>query len=114
MTDVTRILSDIERGDPKAAEQLLPLVYDELRALAAQKLVSEKPGSDAPGHNMAPRGLHEARRGCWWYTPLESPPPGAGQPLHRVWRGKLGHRQSTKYESRPFPDHVPGSSRSLQ
>ena len=35
MTDVTRILLDIEQGDPKAAEQLLPLVYDELRKLAA-------------------------------------------------------------------------------
>jgi RNA polymerase sigma factor (TIGR02999 family) len=44
MTDVTRILSDIEQGDPKAADQLLPLVYDELRKLAAQKLAQEKPG----------------------------------------------------------------------
>jgi RNA polymerase sigma factor (TIGR02999 family) len=44
MTDVTRILSAIERGDPKAAEQLLPLVYAELRKLAAQKLAHEKPG----------------------------------------------------------------------
>src|SRR5437588_3467801 len=44
MTDVTRILSAIERGDPAAAEQLLPLVYDELRQLAAQKLAQEKPG----------------------------------------------------------------------
>ncbi len=44
MTDVTRILSAIEQGDPHAAEQLLPLVYDELRKLAAQKLAQEKPG----------------------------------------------------------------------
>jgi len=44
MTDVTRILSAIEQGDPTAAEQLLPLVYDELRKLAAQKLGREKPG----------------------------------------------------------------------
>jgi RNA polymerase sigma factor (TIGR02999 family) len=44
MTDVTRILSAIEQGDPHAAEQLLPLVYDELRKLAAQKLVQEAPG----------------------------------------------------------------------
>ena len=41
---VTRILSVIERGDPQAAEQLLPLVYDELRELAARKLAREKPG----------------------------------------------------------------------
>jgi RNA polymerase sigma factor (TIGR02999 family) len=44
MSDVTRILSAIEQGDPHAAEQLLPLLYDELRKLAAQKLAQEKPG----------------------------------------------------------------------
>ena len=44
MSDVTRILSAIEEGDPQAAEQILPLVYDELRRLAAQKLAQEKPG----------------------------------------------------------------------
>jgi RNA polymerase sigma factor (TIGR02999 family) len=44
MNDVTRILSAIEQGDPKAAEQLLPLVYDELRKLAARRLAHEKPG----------------------------------------------------------------------
>jgi len=44
MSDVTRILSQIEQGDPQAAEKLLPLVYDELRKLAASKLAQEKPG----------------------------------------------------------------------
>jgi RNA polymerase sigma factor (TIGR02999 family) len=44
MNEVTRVLSAIEGGDPRAAEQLLPLVYDELRKLAAQKLAQEKPG----------------------------------------------------------------------
>jgi RNA polymerase sigma factor (TIGR02999 family) len=44
MSDVTHILSAIERGNPSAADQLLPLVYDELRRLAAQKLTQEKPG----------------------------------------------------------------------
>jgi len=44
MSDVTRILSAIEQGDPQAAEQLLPLVYEELRRLAAQRLALEKPG----------------------------------------------------------------------
>jgi RNA polymerase sigma factor (TIGR02999 family) len=44
MNEVTRILSAINEGDPDAAEQLLPLVYDELRKLAAQKLAQEKPG----------------------------------------------------------------------
>ncbi|HMC10347.1 MAG TPA: ECF-type sigma factor [Pirellulaceae bacterium] len=44
MSDVTRILSQIEQGDPQAAEQLLPLVYDELRKLATAKLAQENPG----------------------------------------------------------------------
>ncbi len=47
MSDVTQILSTIEQGDPRAAEQLLPLVYDELRQLAAQK-----PAQDAPGQTL--------------------------------------------------------------
>ena len=44
MSEITRILCEIEGGDPHAAEQLLPLVYDELRQLAAQRLAQEKPG----------------------------------------------------------------------
>src|SRR5207248_2752205 len=44
MSEVTRVLSAIEEGDPHAAEQLLPLVYQELRQLAAQRLAQEKPG----------------------------------------------------------------------
>jgi len=44
MNEVTRILSAIDQGDPRAAEQLFPLVYDELRKLATQKLAQEKPG----------------------------------------------------------------------
>src|SRR5215470_13820776 len=56
MSEVTHILSAIEQGDPRAAEQLLPLVYDELRQLAAQKLASEK-----PGQTLQPTALvHEA------------------------------------------------------
>jgi RNA polymerase sigma factor (TIGR02999 family) len=56
MTDVTRILLDIEQGDTKAAEQLLPLVYEELRTLAARKLAHEK-----PGQTLQPTALvHEA------------------------------------------------------
>ena len=43
MTDATRILYAVEQGDPTAAEHILPLVYDELRKLAAQKLTQEKP-----------------------------------------------------------------------
>lgn len=44
MSDVTHILSRIESGDPSAAEILLPLVYEELRKLAAARLAQEKPG----------------------------------------------------------------------
>jgi len=56
MDEVTRILSAIERGDEQAAEQLLPLVYDELRKLAAQKLAQEKPGQTL----QATAWVHEA------------------------------------------------------
>jgi RNA polymerase sigma factor (TIGR02999 family) len=56
MSDVTRILSQVESGDPKAAEQLLPLVYDELRRLAARELCRE-----AVGNTLQPTALvHEA------------------------------------------------------
>src|SRR5262245_3091427 len=56
MSEVTRVLSAIEQGDPRAAEQLLPLVYDELRQLAAQNLAQEK-----PGHTLEATALvHEA------------------------------------------------------
>jgi RNA polymerase sigma factor (TIGR02999 family) len=56
MSEVTRILSAIEQGDPSAAEQLLPLVYDELRRLAAAQLAQEK-----PGQTLQPTALvHEA------------------------------------------------------
>src|SRR5262245_20673877 len=56
MSEVTRILSAIEQGDPSAAAQLLPLVYDELRQLAAHKLAQE-----TPGQTLQPTALvHEA------------------------------------------------------
>src|SRR5262245_18399785 len=56
MSEVTRILSAIEQGDPSAAEQLLPLVYEELRKLAAAKLAKEK-----AGQTLQPTALvHEA------------------------------------------------------
>src|SRR5262245_17771089 len=56
MTGVTHILSAIEQGDPSAAEQLLPLVYDELRKLASARLAQEQ-----PGHTLQATALvHEA------------------------------------------------------
>jgi RNA polymerase sigma factor (TIGR02999 family) len=56
MTEITRILSAIEAGEPQAAGQLLPLVYEELRALAAQRLVHEKPGQTLQATGL----VHEA------------------------------------------------------
>jgi DNA-directed RNA polymerase specialized sigma24 family protein len=56
MSDVTQILNAIDAGDPKAAEQFLPLVYDELRKLAAQKLAHEKPGPTLDASGL----VHEA------------------------------------------------------
>ena len=74
MSEVTRILSAAEPGDPRAAAQLLPLVYQELRKLAAARLASE-----APGHGLQPTALvHEA------YLRLV----GGGADIH--WNGR-GH-----------------------
>jgi RNA polymerase sigma factor (TIGR02999 family) len=56
MTDVTRILSAIEQGDPQASEQLLPLVYEELRRLAAKKMAQENPGQTLQATGL----VHEA------------------------------------------------------
>src|SRR5437660_1139145 len=64
MSEVTRILSAIEQGDPHAAQQLLPLVYDELRKLAAAKLAQEKPGQTLQATAL----VHEA------YLRLVTPP----------------------------------------
>lgn len=74
MTDVTRILSAIEKGDPNAVEQLLPLVYNELRRLAAQRLAQERPGQTLQATAL----VHEA------YLRLV----GAGPDQH--WSGR-GH-----------------------
>ena len=69
MTQVTQILSAIEQGDPSAAEQLLPLVYDELRQLAARKLAQEKPGqtleATALVHEAYLRLVGADRTGRW-------------------------------------------------
>jgi len=83
MSDVTRILSQIDAGDPRAAEQLLPLVYDELRKLAAAKLAQEK-----PGHTLQATALvHEA------WLQLVGADTGAkvdGQGRSSHWNGR-GH-----------------------
>jgi RNA polymerase sigma factor (TIGR02999 family) len=81
MSDVTRILSAIEQGDPSAAEQLLPLVYEELRKLAAAKLAQEKPGQTLQATAL----VHEA------YLRLVASPgaPGSASP-DQHWNSR-GH-----------------------
>ena len=74
MSDITQVLMALEQGDPRAGEQLLPLVYDELRRLAAQKLIQEKPGQTLDATAL----VHEA------YLRLV----GAEQAQH--WNGR-GH-----------------------
>ncbi|HMF12365.1 MAG TPA: sigma-70 family RNA polymerase sigma factor [Gemmataceae bacterium] len=80
MSEVTRILSSIEQGDPHAAAQLLPLVYDELRKLAAQKLAHEKPGQTLQATAL----VHEA------YLRLVASTEGESGVSEPKWQGK-GH-----------------------
>ncbi len=69
MSDFTQILAAIEQGDPTAAEQLLPLVYDELRKLAAARLAQEKPGqtlqATALVHEAYLRLVHDGQERDW-------------------------------------------------
>src|SRR4051794_7281926 len=69
MNDVTRLLSAIEHGDPQAAEALLPLIYEELRKLAAQRLAQEKPGqtlqATALVHDAYPKLVEGEVAGRW-------------------------------------------------
>ena len=101
MSDVTRILSAIEQGDPHAAEQLLPLVYDELRKLAAQRLAQEKPGQTLQATALVheaylrlvgrragpaleqPRPLLRRRRRGHAPHPRRARPPQAGRQARR-------------------------------
>jgi RNA polymerase sigma factor (TIGR02999 family) len=85
MSDVTRILSALEHGDPHAAEQLLPLVYDELRKLAAEKLAREQPGQTLQATAL----VHEV------YLRLVG---GEGQDSSPAWDGR-GHFFAAAAES---------------
>jgi hypothetical protein len=91
MPDVTQILSAIEAGDPKAAAELLPLVYDELRKLAAARLADEK-----PGQTLQPTALvHEAylRRtgtGGGTFSPRLLKPCAASSSRRRAGRVECG------------------------
>jgi RNA polymerase sigma factor (TIGR02999 family) len=98
MSEVTRILSALEEGDPHAAEQLLPLVYSELRRLAAQKLAHEKPGQTLQATAL----VHEA------YLRLLGPDDGhwenrrhffaaAAEALRRILIENARRKQRTKH-----------------
>jgi RNA polymerase sigma factor (TIGR02999 family) len=79
MSEVSHILNAIEQGDPHAAEQLLPLVYDELRKLAAQKLAQEAPGQTLQATDL----VHEA------YLRLVKPAGGSRVPSEEQhWAGR--------------------------
>jgi hypothetical protein len=77
MSEVTRSLSAIEHGEPSAAGQLLPLVYDELRRLAAAKLAQEKPGRRFRRRDSCMRPICGWWRGAayWKATTLTRPGP---------------------------------------
>src|SRR5262245_28123949 len=96
MSDVTHILSQIDAGDPRAAEQLLPLVYDELRKLAAAKLGRENPGQTLQATAL----VHEA------YLRL------VGGAVGNALRGvpEVDHHESGVGESSP-PQPAPGPGR---
>ncbi len=98
MSDVTRILNAIERGDAKATDELLPLVYEELRLLAAQKLAHEKPGQTLQATAL----VHEA------YIRLVGDQPqswenqahffaAAAEAMRRILVERARHRHSMKH-----------------
>src|SRR6266571_4145942 len=104
MSDVTHILSAIDQGDPNAAEKLLPLVYEELRKLAAQKLTQEKPGQTlqatalvheaylrlvASGDASAPRAQHWDSRGHFFAAAAEA--------MRRILVDKARRKQRHKH-----------------
>lgn len=98
MTEVTQILSAIEGGDPQAAEQLLPLIYDELRRIAARKMAQETPGQTLDATGL----VHEAylrlvdtetaqkwnSRGHFFCAAAEA--------MRRILIEKIRHKQSVK------------------
>jgi RNA polymerase sigma factor (TIGR02999 family) len=117
MSDVTQILSAIEHGDPSAAEQLLPLVYDELRKLAAQKMTQEAPGQTLQATAL----VHEAylrlvdtekaqrwnSRGHFFAAAAEA--------MRRILVDNARHKQSKKRggdreQNQVDPDELPFSS----
>jgi RNA polymerase sigma factor (TIGR02999 family) len=98
MNQVTQILSGLERGNPEAAERLLPLVYDALRKLAAQRLAQEKPGQTLQATAL----VHEAYLRL---VDVEEPPrwqgrghffAAAAEAMRRILIEAARHRRSVK------------------
>lgn len=99
MADVTQVLNAIEQGDPHAAEQLLPMVYDELRQLAAERMAQEKPGqtlqATALVHEAYLRlmgreaALHWDHRGHFFAA--------ASEAMRRILVEKARHKRSRKH-----------------
>jgi RNA polymerase sigma factor (TIGR02999 family) len=118
MNEVTRILSAVEGGDPHAAEQLLPLVYEELRKLAAQKMAQE-----APGQTLQPTALvdeaylrlvggdqapHWDSRGHFFAAAAEAMQRILVDNARRRRRIKHGgHRERVDIELADLPTHMP-------
>jgi RNA polymerase sigma factor (TIGR02999 family) len=106
VSDLTQILSAIDQGDPHAAEQLLPLVYDELRQLAAQKLAQEKPGQtleatalvhEAYVRLVAPaRGEASARRDPHWHSRSHFF-AAAAEAMRRILIDQARHKHSQRH-----------------
>src|SRR6266481_5888665 len=91
MSDVTRILSQVEQGDPAAAEQLLPLVYAELRKLAAARLARERPGQTLDATAL----VHE--------TYLRLVGEGVGGQESEIGGSRAGNHSSTPDSRSPTP-----------
>src|SRR5262249_2127424 len=115
MSDVTRILSAIEQGDPAAAEQLLPLVYDELRHLAAQRLAKETRGTTLQRTALAQEaflGLGGGGPPRAWDTRRLFPPPAA-EAMRRILGETPRRKQTLKQgggvpRQHANPDDLPG------
>lgn len=98
MTDVTRILNAIEGGDPKAADELLPLVYEELRLLAAQKMKQERPGQTLQATAL----IHEAyvrlvEAECQNWNSRNHFFMAAAEAMRRILIEKARRKKSLKY-----------------
>ena len=112
MSDVTRVLSEIEAGDPSAGRELLPLVYEELRKLAAARLTHDDPGQTVQATSLVHEAYRElqqfhdfstscddmnytvchvaSNRSVWTSIYIRSTGPADAAVRLRIWRGGCG------------------------